>query len=101
MAKYVVIFRAEVASFDQAYFDSAAALRDLAIREYGCVGFHSCTQGQQEIAVSYWNSLDDVRRWKDNAQHRDAQGQGRANWYSSYQVEVAEIVRGYGSKPHA
>ncbi|MGJ8668889.1 MAG: antibiotic biosynthesis monooxygenase family protein [Oceanococcus sp.] len=94
---FVVIFRAEIKSLDPAYLKTAADLRDLALQEYGCLSFHACNQGNREIAVSYWNSLEDVKRWKVNAQHLRAQALGRSDWYSTYQVEVAEVLRAYGA----
>jgi len=96
---YAVIFRAEIAEADSDYVGTAARMRDLALGEYGCVEFTSCTEGGQEIAISYWETLEQISRWKQNALHLEAQQKGRSRWYRSYTVEVVEILRSYGSGP--
>jgi heme-degrading monooxygenase HmoA len=92
---YAVIFRAEVRELDAEYAVMAARMRDLAINEYGCVEFVACTEGNSEIAISYWESEEQIRQWKQNAEHLVAQQKGRAKWYKSYTVEVVEVVRAY------
>lgn len=94
---YAVIFRAEIAQLDADYTDMAARMRELAIGQYGCTQFTSCTEGSNEIAISYWETQDQIRQWKQNAEHLVAQGKGRSKWYSAYTVEVVEIVRAYHS----
>ena len=96
---YAVIFRAEIAEAGPDYAGTAARMRDLALGEYGCVEFTSCTEGRQEIAISYWETLEQISRWKQNALHLEAQQKGRSRWYRSYTVEVVEILRSYGSGP--
>lgn len=96
---YAVIFRAEIADADEEYSGTASRLRDLALSEYGCAEFTSCTEGQREIAISYWETLEQISRWKQNALHLDAQEKGRSRWYRSYTVEVVELLRSYGSGP--
>ncbi len=96
---YAVIFRAEIADADAEYSATAARMRDLALSEYGCLEFTSCTEGRQEIAISYWDTLEQISRWKQNALHLDAQERGRSKWYRSYTVEVVELLRSYGSDP--
>jgi len=92
---YVVIFKAKTKSLDQDYFSTAARMRQLALDEYQCIEFTSAEQDGFEIALSYWHSLDDIQRWKSNAEHLAAQVIGKKNWYSSYQVEVVEVLRRY------
>ena len=94
---FAVIFKAEIAQLDAEYSDMAAHMRELAISQYGCTQFTSCTEGNREIAISYWESQDQIRRWKQDAEHLVAQDKGRSKWYSAYTVEVVELVRSYGS----
>ena len=94
---FAVIFKAEIAQLDAEYSDMAAHMRELAISRYGCTQFTSCTEGNREIAISYWESQDQIRRWKQDAAHLVAQDKGRSKWYSAYTVEVVELVRSYGS----
>ena len=94
---YAVIFRAEIAKLDAEYMEMAERMRQLALSEYGCKEFTVCTEGQHEIAISYWESEEQVRAWKQNSEHLQAQDRGRSKWYTSYTVQVAEVVREYGS----
>lgn len=94
---YAVIFKAEILQLDAEYAAMASRMRDLAINEYGCVEFVAATEGNRELAISYWESEEQIRQWKQNAEHLVAQERGRAKWYRSYTVEVVEVVRAYRS----
>ena len=90
---YAVIFKATIAEFDDEYVQMADQLRELAIGKYGCQEFTAVTEGNEEIAISYWQTLDQIRDWKNDPVHRSAQKLGREKWYKSFSVEVCEIVR--------
>ncbi len=92
---FVVIFRAKVRSLDSEYSKVAARMRELAINEFGCVEFHSVTEGLEEIALSYWPSEENIRAWKSHPEHVLAQTRGKEQWYESYTVQVATIGREY------
>ena len=94
---YAVIFRAEILELDAEYAAMARRMRDLAIEEYGCVEFVACTEGSTEIAISYWESEEQIGQWKQNAEHLVAQERGRSEWYRSYSIQVVEVVRAYRS----
>ncbi len=72
-------------------------MRDLAITKYGCKEFTGCTEGNTEIAISYWESESQIREWKENVEHLAAQSLGRSKWYKSYTVQITRIVREYAS----
>jgi heme-degrading monooxygenase HmoA len=92
---FVVIFRAQVRRFDDEYSRTAARMRDLAIREFGCLEFHSVTEGDQEVALSYWPDEQSIRAWRNHPEHVLAQQAGRDRWYERYSVQVAEVTREY------
>lgn len=96
--RYAVIFTASIRQLDSQYSATAELMRELAFAEYGCLDFHACTEGNKEVAVSYWRSLDDIRAWKQNVEHLAAQKIGKEKWYASYTVEVVEVLRSYDSK---
>jgi heme-degrading monooxygenase HmoA len=95
VSRYAVIFRAQIRNFDDAYSRTGEQMRKLAMEQYGCTEFTAVTEGEQEIAISYWQDLDQIKRWKQDALHLAAQERGRTDWYRSYQVEIVEIVRRY------
>jgi heme-degrading monooxygenase HmoA len=90
---YAVIFKATVAELDDEYFRTAERLKDRAFKKYGCLDFVSVTEGDEEIAISYWETEQHIRDWKNDPQHRLAQSMGWDKWYKSFSVEICEIVR--------
>jgi arginine utilization protein RocB len=94
---YAVIFRAQIAQLDERYFTTAERLRDLALSDYGCLDFIANTQGEQELAISYWPSLAHIQRWQQNPEHLAAQALGKARWYQSHHVQVVEVLRSYSA----
>jgi heme-degrading monooxygenase HmoA len=94
---FVVIFRAKVRHFDAEYAAMAARMRELALKEFGCLDFCAVTEGDQEVALSYWPDEAGIRAWKQHADHLIAQQFGRERWYASYSVEVAEVKWAYQS----
>jgi heme-degrading monooxygenase HmoA len=96
---FVVIFRAKVRQTDSEYSQVAARMRELALGQFGCLEFTAVTEGQDEIALSYWPSQEHIRAWKTHADHLMAQQLGRDRWYESYSVQVAEVTREYRFPP--
>jgi heme-degrading monooxygenase HmoA len=92
---FVVIFRATIRSLDPEYSAVAEKMRELALKEFGCIQFHSVTEGRDEVALSYWPSEESIRSWKAHPEHLLAQKAGRERWYESYTVQVACITREY------
>jgi heme-degrading monooxygenase HmoA len=90
---YAVIFRATIEALDEDYARVAGRMRDLAISEYGCLEFVSVTEGGEEVAISYWETEEQILRWKEDPEHLQAQELGRSKWYRSYQVQVVKVVR--------
>ena len=93
---YAVIFRAQIREFDESYSKMADRMRELAINEYGCIEFTSCTEGNNEIAISYWPNKEAIQAWKNNPDHQKAQALGKSKWYQSYQVQIVEVLHQYG-----
>ncbi|MCC4831532.1 MULTISPECIES: antibiotic biosynthesis monooxygenase [Shewanella] len=92
---FAVIFKAKVGEQNQHYLDTVAIMRDLAFEQYGCIDFIAVSEGEQEIAISYWQSEDDIKRWHQDSKHSVAQKLGQDKWYASYTVEVVEVKRKY------
>ena len=72
-------------------------MRARAMEQYGCVDFVSVTEGDDEIAISYWRTLEQIQQWKQDEAHLKAQQLGKSRWYQSYRIEVVELVREYGA----
>jgi len=98
---HAVIFRATARVLDEDYATTAALLREMALRHFGCLEFHAVTAGDQEIALSYWTDLAAITAWKVQVEHLAAQRLGRERWYSNYHVQIARIERDYSSPKDA
>lgn len=92
---YAVIFRALINKLDNDYIETADRMKNLALNKYGCIEFTSVTEENQEIAISYWETEDQIKLWKEDPEHRMAQALGNSRWYKSYHVQVVEIIREY------
>ncbi len=92
---YVVVFRAHLDRPTEDYAATAARMRELAFAEHGCLDFTATTEGDLEIAVSYWPDEASIVRWKRHVEHQAAQARSRAGWYRAYKVEVARVERAY------
>ena len=92
---YAVIFSAELNDSYPDYAHLAARLRELAVEKYGCIEFASVTEGNRELTISWWETMEDIDRWKQDPEHRKAQQLGRREYYRSYRVQVVKVVREY------
>jgi len=92
---YAVIFRAKIKKLDSEYSETVSRMQHLAIQEYGCTEFISSYENGYEITISYWESLEKIKKWKQNEEHQKAQQQGKLSWYENYNVQIAEILRDY------
>ena len=92
---YAVIFKAKTKKLDDDYYIMAKRMRELAINEYGCQEFTAVTEESNEIAISYWESREQIKKWKQNSEHLVAQKLGKEKWYEMYSVEIVEILEKY------
>jgi len=91
---YAVIFTAMRTEGDNGYADTAQRMLALAREQPGFLGIDSARDGLG-ITVSYWDSLEAIRAWKDNSEHRAAQVQAR-RWYECFHVRICRVEREYG-----
>ena len=96
---YAVIFQAQVNQLDLTYTTTAARMREQATSQYGCVEFTSVTEGDKEISISYWQSLEQIQHWKQDEEHIQAQAMGKARLYKNYNVQIVDVMRTYSSTP--
>lgn len=95
---YVVIFRATIKQLDEQYLQMAARMRELALTQFGCIEFNAVSEGQQEVALSYWPDEQSIMSWREHPEHKIAQQLGKLRWYQDYSVQVAKVERHYASK---
>lgn len=95
---FTVIFSSmRAAEEGDGYAEMAQRMSTLAEAQPGYLGEDSVRdETGHGITVSYWRDDESARAWKGVAEHRVAQEQGRARWYSSYTIVVAAVTRSYG-----
>jgi heme-degrading monooxygenase HmoA len=91
---YAVIFTSVRTDGDNGYGDAAKRMLELATKQPGFLGFESARQ-DIGISVSYWSSIEAIKAWKENAEHRGTQKKAK-EWYSSFQVRVCRVEKEYG-----
>lgn len=94
---YAVIFTNQRSlADDDGYVLTAERMVQLARQQPGFLGAES-TRGADGfgITVSYWQSLQDIARWKTHAEHQLAQQTGQTTWYTSYTTRIARVERAY------
>lgn len=81
---------------DEGYAVTADRMVQLASEQPGFLGVESA-RGVDGlgITVSYWDSLESIRRWRDQAEHRLAQRDGKAKWYARYALRVCRVENAY------
>lgn len=72
----------------------AERMVELAKEQPGFLGIESARQ-EIGITVSYWESLEAIKQWKQNSDHLVAQQLGRTKWYESYKVRICLVERSY------
>ena len=91
---YAVIFTSLKRPTAEAYQHTAARMVELAKEQPGYLGYESARE-DVGITISYWDSLDAIRHWKQQTEHLAAQQRGRADWYTAYKTRICKVERDY------
>jgi len=91
---YAVIFTSVRTGVDDGYGDMAEEMLQLAQQQPGYLGEESA-RNKIGITVSYWQSLEAIKAWKENERHRLAQQRGRSDWYQSNKTRICLVERDY------
>jgi heme-degrading monooxygenase HmoA len=95
---YAVIFTSQRTADDpEGYEIMAERMVELATQQTGFLGIESARGANGiGITVSYWESLEAIRNWREHAEHRVAQQLGRSKWYSGFRLRVCRVKYDYG-----
>lgn len=91
---YAVIFTSKRTENSDGYSQMSDWMGELATKQPGFLGIDSA-QSEIGITVSYWESLEAIKAWKENSDHLKAQEKGKKQWYSNYSVRIAKVEREY------
>ncbi|MDP3359829.1 MAG: antibiotic biosynthesis monooxygenase [Lutibacter sp.] len=92
---YAVVFTSMRTEDDLEYAEMADKMIDLAGKQEGFLGVESA-RNELGITVSYWESLEAIKKWKLHAEHTEAREKGRSIWYKSFKVRICKVEHEYG-----
>jgi heme-degrading monooxygenase HmoA len=90
---YAVIFASQRTESDNGYGTMSDKMIELASKQKGFLGVESARDEELGITVSYWDSLESIKAWKDNAAHKIAQNKGKTEWYKNFSLRVCKVER--------
>jgi heme-degrading monooxygenase HmoA len=94
---YAVVFTSQRTAADGAGYEATAErMLELAAQQPGFLGVESA-RGLDGIGitVSYWQSLEAIRAWREHAEHQIAQARGKAGWYAWYRLRICRVEGEY------
>ena len=94
---FAVIFTSTVTDNVEGYNEMAEKMETLAKQQKGFLGIDSVREAIG-ISISYWESLDAIKAWKQNTEHIVAQQKGIEQWYSWYNIRICKVEREYEFK---
>ncbi len=91
---YAVIFTSLRTEIDEGYSEMSEKMIALAQEQPGFLGVESA-RNEIGITISYWESLEAIKTWKNNLDHLEAQNLGKKKWYKAYKTRIAKVERDY------
>lgn len=73
---------------------------ELAALQKGFLGVESA-RSEIGITVSYWQNIEAINNWKNNAQHLIAQQLGKEKFYKKYTVRICKVEHEYSFEREA
>ena len=99
---FAVIFTSTQKETIEGYAEMANRMAELAKKQSGFLGMNSARNDTSTalnagvgITISYWESLEAIKNWKQQSEHLVAQQKGRQDWYSWYNVRICKVEREY------
>ncbi len=105
MSKYIVLF--EVTPTDEGkakYLELAAMLKPMLSGFEGFISaerFQSLADPRKILSMNVWESEEAMAKWRNMAEHRMSQLEGKTKLFESYKISVTRLVREYTDKDRA
>ena len=93
---YAAIFSSTHTGAHEGYAEDTETILELAREHPGFLGIEAAGDDGLSIAVSYWDSDETIRAFKELAEHLIIQKRGQETYYKSYKMRVARVERDYG-----
>ncbi|MGL4942362.1 MAG: antibiotic biosynthesis monooxygenase family protein [Thermoguttaceae bacterium] len=93
---YAVIFISEKESEDTAFDEVGKRIVELASTQPGLLGMDRYRSPDGlGFSISYWGSMESIKRWREQEEHVFAQDQSREEWYSQYSIRTCKVEYDY------
>lgn len=92
---YAVIFTSKGTGVDKGYGTMAEKMVALASNQKGFLGFDSVRDDELGIMVSYWDSLEAIKQWREHTAHKIAKEKGKSEWYKGYSLKICKVEKNY------
>ncbi len=86
------------------YLQIAAELREHIMKAEGIISFERFSSLNNEgklLSLSFWESMESIKHWRNTLAHRLAQQAGFADLFEHYRIRVARIERDYSMSERA
>ena len=94
-----VIFTSQRTDVKDNYLETNDELEKIAATLPGFIKTQSAREPNGfGISVSYWETMEDAKQYKQIPTHLMAQQNGRDIWYEWYDVKVCKVERAYAFK---
>ena len=90
---YAVIFTSFRTEGDNGYAEAAQRILAIAREQPGFLGYEGARQ-EMGVSVSYWESLEAIRAWKEHPEHRKVQALEKL-WYAENRIRICKVEREY------
>ncbi|MDP4095344.1 antibiotic biosynthesis monooxygenase [Paenibacillus sp. P96] len=92
---YAVIFTSQLSDGENKGYEAMGdKMVELAAQQKGFLGIESVRSADGlGITVSYWDSLDSIKAWREHSLHKVAQEKGKSQWYERYGLRVSKVER--------
>jgi len=81
------------------YLDIAASLKPELEKIKGFISierFQSIYHPEKILSLSFWESEEAIKTWRNLESHRAAQDKGRKSIFKDYHLRISTVVRDYG-----
>jgi heme-degrading monooxygenase HmoA len=95
---YAVIFSSRRNGRGEADYEAAAErMFELVQQQPGFLGAESTRDAEGfGITVAYFDSEENIKRWRNHAEHAAVRERGKREWYEHFELRVAKVERAYG-----
>lgn len=90
---YAVTFTSVRTEGDNGYDEMAHRMAQPSANQAGFLGMEHAQSDNLSITICYWESLEVIAIWKQNAEHKIAQAKGYETFYQAFAKRICKVER--------